>query len=107
MVEPAQLQRRCVQFASALELYDVDEVALLRTARRLKHVHADLTDLLDTRVEKYGWTPRHTEARVVIVGMERELRRVLLDYQILDRRSVRSHLTAAVEKSLLALDLLR
>lgn len=107
MVEPAQLQRRCVQFASALELYDADEVALLRTARRLKHVHAELTDLLTTRVAKHGSTPRHTEARVVVVGMERELRRVLLDYQILDRHSVRSHLAAAVQKSLLALELLR
>jgi hypothetical protein len=107
MIERAQLERRCTKFASTLELYESDDVALLRTARRLKHVHADLLEMLDAGTVRRGWTPQLTEARVGLLDIEHRLRRVLLDYQALDRQSVKNDLMAAVNKSLKVLELLK
>jgi hypothetical protein len=102
-----RLEQRCARLARTLDARENDEVVLLRAARILKKVHADLRIALWASTREVGRTPEIGLAEATLTAIERDLRRVLLDYPALPERYIRQRLSAALNQAFDTLELLR
>lgn len=106
MAEIDGIEDRCSRIAAALGARKGDEIGLLRTARVLKGLHGELRRVVWDHARCEGRTYQTACASYALDAMEKDLRRVLLEYSTLQHMELHDHLTSAVMESLKAIDLL-
>lgn len=106
MPNATDLEIRCVRIAKALRAPAHDEITMLRTARALKGIHAHLKRLVWESVKLHGWTADLKRCQHMLDLLERDLRRVLLEYSSLRGRQMYDLLSRATARSIATLDLL-
>jgi hypothetical protein len=84
-----------------------DEIVLLRTASKLRRIHAELRQAARAEAVSVGFSDRLCRVEAVLDDVEQELLSVLLGHHALLPQQMRDHLALALDRSLDALDLLR
>jgi hypothetical protein len=107
MIELVPTDDRFRRLARTLDAPESDEVVLLRAARTLKNIYADLTRAVWEQMTVQGRTQRVLAAQAGLKAMEQDLRYVLLDHTTLGTRQMRQHLSHALDQSCEALEMLR
>jgi hypothetical protein len=102
----SSIEQRCSWLATTLDQAASDEIVLLRRARTLKAVHADLQRALRAYAREQGWTYEASMAQAALSAMEQDLRRAHLDHQSLRPCQIHAYLTHAMGQASEALELL-
>jgi hypothetical protein len=100
MIEIGRIERRCHRVSRTVSAPAADQITLLRSARILKRTHDELARAVVSKTREDGQTPHMRIAERTLVGMERELRRALLEYAQLSRAEMSSCLREAVSMAL-------
>jgi len=106
MMDMSRLESRCTKIAVILKVEGQNEIAMLRTARRLKSIHAYLEHSLRDYTRAHGRSPLTIRVERSLEAMERDIRNVLLNYLSLDEQEVRNCLVHALDHSRQTLSLL-
>lgn len=106
MLDISRIGVRCSRIADSLDVKMTDGVALLRAARVLKNVHADLKLLLWHQSKRTGWTEAIARTQLALELTERDLRQVLLEYETMAALDVSTYLRRACELFLQTIDVL-
>ena len=101
-----EIERKCSRAASTLDVPNVDEIRLLRTARVLIAMRFELQRVVQSYLVTKGRTYQVVQIQTILKRMEVHLRCVLLDDAALTLDEVRQHLQESIEDALDALDLL-
>jgi hypothetical protein len=80
---------------------------LLRTASKLRRIHAELRQATRTEAVSAGHSERLCQIEALLDEIEHELLSVLLGHHTLSPQQMRIHLTCALDRSFDALDMLR
>lgn len=100
MIELADIEGRCTGLAGPLHHAVLDQITLLRMARRIKTVHGYLQTELSACIREEGWTSEVAALDASIGSIEQDLRRVLLDYHRLQTSQMHECLRHAVDTAL-------
>lgn len=100
MTELARIERRCQRLNRAITAPAADEVTLLRSARILKRTHDELSREVTVKAREDGDTVRLHAAERILGGMDRELRKALLEYGQLSRGEMSMCLREAVSMAI-------
>lgn len=106
MIDLCRVERRCARVSRSLGSRSINEIEMLRTARALRNVHADLREILGLVTRENGWTYEAESVEANLQAIEQHLRRALLDYPTLSRHQLREHVLHAFQQAVEALDLL-
>lgn len=106
MLDISRIETRCSRIADTLDVKASDGVALLRTARVLKNLQADLKQLLWQQSKRTGWTEPIARTQLALELTERDLRIVLLEYESMGTAEVCGYLRKACEQFQLTIDVL-
>jgi hypothetical protein len=98
---------RCGKVAVTLGSQETDEIVLLRTASKLRRIHAELRQAARTEAVSAGYSERLCQIEALLDEIEHELLSVLLGHHTLSPQQMRIHLTCALDRSFDALDMLR
>ncbi len=105
-MDMSHLESRCTKIAVILKVEGHNEIAMLRTARRLKSIHTQLEHSLRDYTRSEGPSSRTVRVERCLEAMERDIRHVLLNYLSLNEHEVHEHLTHALDHSRQTLSLL-
>lgn len=106
MMDMSVLESRCTKIAIILKVEGHNEIAMLRTARRLKGIHTHLEQSLRDYTRTEGRSALTVRVERCLEAMERDIRHVLLNYLSLDEHEVHERLAHALDHSRQTLSLL-
>lgn len=101
-----KIERRFDRLSRTLDSRGSGQLELLRAARLLKRVYADLTVALGEYSRNRGWTHDAAIAARAVEAVGDTLRHVLIDYLSIELHQMRAQLRHALDQSTLALDVL-
>lgn len=107
MTEIGRIERRVQRLNRAISAPAADQITLLRSARILKRTLDDLSRVATDRAREDGDTVRLHAAERILGGMDRELRKALLEYSQLSRGEMSNCLREAVSMALSAAETLK
>lgn len=103
-VELGRIQQQCERVERSLRSPLNGEIELLRIARVLRRIHANLRTALMVHARTHGWNEDATTVQSALDLMEAELRSALLGYPQIRGEKLRGHVEGAFEHSLDAID---
>lgn len=99
-MEFGRIERRCQRVGQTVAAPAADQVTMLRSARILKRTHDELSQAVMLEARENGRAHHVRVAEHILLNMDRELRRALLDYAQLSRAEMSACLREAVGMAL-------
>ncbi|GAC1468861.1 MAG: hypothetical protein PVSMB7_17350 [Chloroflexota bacterium] len=106
MLDATRLDARRARIDKVLNSASPGEVDLLRAARSLRRIHADLEHTAYQKMTTAGHRPQFIMAGEALVAMEHSLKRVLLNYPFVNKHDLRDNVKQAALLAAKVLDLL-
>lgn len=100
MSEIVRIERRCERLSRTVSAPAADEITLLRSARILKRTHDELSRAVMCRAREDGRGHHIRIAEYTLAGMDKELRKALLEYAQLSRSEMAVCLREALSMAL-------
>lgn len=105
-VDLQRIEWRCSKVSLTLGSQERDEIVLLRTASKLRRIHAELRQAARAEAASTGFSERLSRIEGVLDDVEQELLSVLLGHHALSPQQMREHLALALDQSIDALEML-